>query len=150
MDKPIPILVISSESKNSYALRATLDREGRGAICASTVSECQELLGCQEIGLVFCDRALTDGTYRDVLVMIRSLSRSVPLVVTSRLADWDEYLEALDDGAFDLIASPSQTADIIRVINQAQYEDQKKSVPASSGKPHSASVGSGAGTPSYS
>jgi DNA-binding NtrC family response regulator len=79
----------------------------------------------QEIDLVFCDRGLTDGTYRDVLAITRSRSRNVRLVVTSRLADWDEYLEALHDGAFDLIASPSQTADIVRVISQAQREDQK-------------------------
>jgi DNA-binding NtrC family response regulator len=140
MDKPTPILVVSSELKNRYALRGVLDRENQRVICASTVSECKELLACQDIGLVFCDRALTDGTYRDVLVITRFPSRSVPLVVTSRLADWDEYLEALNDGAFDLIASPSQTADVIRVLNQVFREDRTTGVSVA-GNAHTASAG---------
>jgi FixJ family two-component response regulator len=64
------------------------------------------------------------------------------LVVTSRLADWDEYLEALNDGAFDLIASPSQTADVVRVLNQAHREDKMTgaSVPADNAHTASAEV----------
>lgn len=127
MDNHVPILVVSSDLKNRHALLDILNRSGWNAICASTVGECQETLSGGNFGLVFCERRLADGTYREVLSMTRSLSQGphVRLVVTSRLADWDEYLEALHDGAFDLIASPSQTADIVRVINQVQREDQK-------------------------
>jgi hypothetical protein len=42
MDKPIPILVVWSESKNRYALMEILDREGWKTICASTASECKK------------------------------------------------------------------------------------------------------------
>lgn len=123
MNNPISILVVSSETTNSYSPKNILNREGWQTISASTVGECEEVFANQNIDLVFCDRVLADGTYRDILAMTRSKSLRVRLVVTSRLADWDEYLEALDNGAFDLIASPSQTADIVRVINQAQHED---------------------------
>lgn len=125
MDKSIRMLIVSSELKTRHALQGILDREGWKTVCAATVGECQEVLVDQEIALVFCDRGLTDGTYRDVLAITRLVSRKVFLVVTSRLADWDEYLEALRDGAFDLIASPCHTEDIVRVINQAQCEDKK-------------------------
>jgi DNA-binding NtrC family response regulator len=124
MDQPIPILVVSSEPTNRNSVRDALNREGWKTICASTVGVCEEVLANQNIDLVFCDRCLADGTYRDILAMTHSRRRSARLVVTSRLADWDEYLEALHDGAYDLIASPSQTADIVRVLNQAQREDQ--------------------------
>lgn len=123
MNNPISILVVSAETTNSYSPKNILNREGWQTISASTVGECEEVFANQNIDLVFCDRVLADGTYRDILAMTRSKSLRVRLVVTSRLADWDEYLEALDNGAFDLIASPSQTADIVRVINQAQHED---------------------------
>ena len=125
MDQHIPILVVSSEFKNRFALRDILSREGWETICTSTVSECEELFNSQNIAIVFCERDLTDGTYRDILTMTRSRRRSVRLVVTSRLADWGEYLEALHDGAFDLIASPSQRVDVVRVIDQAQREDHR-------------------------
>lgn len=127
MDNHIPILVVSSDIKNRHALLDMLSRRGWNTICASTVGECQQMLSGGNFGLVFCERRLADGTYREVLTLTRLLGPNarVRLVVTSRLADWDEYLEALHDGAFDLIASPSQTADIVRVINQVQREDQK-------------------------
>jgi DNA-binding NtrC family response regulator len=142
MDKTIPILVVSSDSKNRYALMEILDREGRKTICASTASECEEVFHSHNIDVVFCERGLSDGTYRDLLAMTRSQGRSVCLVVTSRLADWDEYLEALDDGAFDLIVSPSQATDVVRVLNQAQREDKMTgaSVPADNAHTASAEV----------
>jgi DNA-binding NtrC family response regulator len=141
MDKPTPILVVSSESKNRRALADILNQEGWSTVCASAVAECQGILSSHNLRLVLCDRRLTDGTYRDILFLARLLGRNVRVVVTSRLADWSEYLEALQDGAFDLIAFPGETAEIIRVISQARREDQKPSAPFAVGKPQTVSAG---------
>ena len=116
----IQILVVSSELQNRRALVDILNRENWHTICASTVEECKGALAGRNVILVFCDPRLLDGTYRDVLKIIRSLNKDVPLVVTSRLADWDEYFEVLQHGAFDLIASPPQATDAIWVIRRAQ------------------------------
>ena len=140
MDKSIPILVVSSESKNRFALMEILDREGWKTICTCTARECKAVFQNHNIHVVFCERGLSDGTYRDVLAMTRSQGRSVCLVVTSRLADWDEYLEALNDGAFDLIASPSQTADVVRVLNQAHREGKMTSASVPADNAHTASA----------
>lgn len=130
MNKLISILVVSSDIESRNSLRDILSREGWKTIPASTVGECEEVFSNQTIDLVFCERGLADGTYRDIVAMTRSKSPGVRLVVTSRLADWEEYFEALDNGAFDLIASPSLAADIIRVIHQAQHEDEMTSTAA--------------------
>ena len=53
MDKPIPILVVSSEFRNRRALRDILNREGWETICASTVGECEEVFANKNIDLVF-------------------------------------------------------------------------------------------------
>jgi DNA-binding NtrC family response regulator len=136
MDQPIQILVISSELGNQRALVDILHREYWDSICASTVNECQEVLARRNISLVFCDPQLPDGTYRDVLRMIRSLNIDLPLVVTSRLADWNEYFEVLQEGAFDLIASPYRHTDVIWVILRAQHEDKKRAAFIDRGKAH--------------
>lgn len=130
MNQPISILVVSSEIRNRDFLRDLLNREGWKTVSASAVGECEEVLANQSIDLVLCDRGLSDGTYRDILTMIRSKNLRARLVVTSRLADWDEYLEVLDNGAFDLLAFPTQTTDIVRVVNRAQYENEMASTPA--------------------
>ena len=141
MDCPNQILVVSPELEHRRALTAILEREGWDTMSASRVSEVEEVLARTDVNLVFCDRRLTDGTYRDVLAVTRSVSRKVRVVVTSRLADWDEYLEALHHGAFDLIASPCQPTDVVWSIIQAKREDQDHAAFVAPDKARAASAG---------
>jgi DNA-binding NtrC family response regulator len=108
-------------------LTEILRKEGHDTICASRVSECLEALETQNISLIFCDRRLSDGNYRDVVAAARASRQHAKVVVTSRLADWDEYLDALHHGAFDLIASPCQPTDVLWAIVQARREDTERS-----------------------
>jgi DNA-binding NtrC family response regulator len=126
--QPIPqILVVSSELESRRALNMILHQEGYETLCASRVIECREALQTQNISLIFCDRRLSDGTYREVVAAARDSQQRVRVVVTSRLADWDEYLDALHHGAFDLIASPCQPTDVLWAIVQARREDHERS-----------------------
>ena len=125
MDKPIQILVVSPEFTNGDVLKDITNREGWKLFWTPTVRESREVLAKENCDLVFSDRCLSDGTYRDVLDAMRLLGLCIPMIVTSRLADWDEYLEAVHEGAFDLIASPSQAADLVRAISQARSENRK-------------------------
>jgi DNA-binding NtrC family response regulator len=127
MQSPAQILVVSSAVESRRSLTAILDREGLDTICASRISECREILSTHNVNLVFCERRLTDGTYRDLLEITRQLPSSARVIVTSRLADWDEYLEALHHGAFDLIASPCQLTDVQWALLQARREDHVRS-----------------------
>ena len=136
MDQPNEILVISSELGNRRALVEVLREEHWEPICASTVKDGQELFATRKVTLVFCDRQLSDGTYRDVLKAMRSLNTNIPLVVTSRVADWDEYVEALHEGAFDLIVSPCTPSDVTWVTRQVQHENKKRPARIGPAKPH--------------
>jgi DNA-binding NtrC family response regulator len=120
------ILVVSSELENRRALNTILRQEGYETICASRVSECQEALQTQNVSLIFCDRRISDGNYRDVIAATRGSRQHARVIVISRLADWDEYLDALHHGAFDLIASPCQPTDVLWAVVQARREDQAR------------------------
>jgi len=93
------------------------------------------------VSLVFCDRRLSDGSYRDVVAAARSAKQRVRVVVTSQLADWDEYLDALHQGAFDLIASPCQPTHVLWAILQARREDQESIGFVTTIKPRTATAG---------
>ena len=67
METTPQILIVSSELENRRALNEILHKEGYETICASRVSECQEALQTQNVSLIFCDRRLSDGSYRDVI-----------------------------------------------------------------------------------
>jgi DNA-binding NtrC family response regulator len=126
METTPQILVVSSELEHRRALNDILRQEGYETICASRVSECQQALQTQNVSLIFCDRRLSDGNYRDVVAATRASFRHIRVIVTSRLADWDEYLDALHHGAFDLISSPCQPTDVLWAMVQARREDTER------------------------
>ena len=123
METTPQILIVSSELEDRRKLNDMLHKEGYETVCASRVSECEDALKTQNVSLIFCDRRLSDGNYRDIISALRACNQPAPVVVTSRLADWDEYLEALHHGAFDLISSPCQPTDVLWAIVQARREE---------------------------
>ena len=115
------VIVVSSDPDNRNALRSILVRQDCNTQFVSTLRECHKILSDRDVDLVFCDRMLTDGTYRDVLVMKPSGKR-VRVVVISGLADWDQYVEALHEGAFDVIGSPCELKDVVWMLARAQRD----------------------------
>jgi DNA-binding NtrC family response regulator len=140
MEATLQILIVSSELENRRALKEILCKEGYETTCASNVSECQQALQTQNVSLIFCDRRLSDGNYRDVVASTRASRQHARVVITSRLADWDEYLDALHHGAFDLIASPCQPTDVLWAIVQARREDHERAGFVAPTKPRAASA----------
>lgn len=121
-----PILVASSDLESRQALNNILVEEGYETICTSRVLECLEVLAQQSVALVFCERHLLDGTYRDLLRGSSPLNQKMRVVVTSRQADWDEYKEALQAGAFDLITYPCQPTDVLWAIIHAKKDEYQR------------------------
>jgi len=124
MNIPWQILVASSDLESRRSLMQTLSRQGLDPIGVANLSECDDVFGKEKVGLIFCDRHLADGTYRDLLERIRARAERVRVVVTSRHPDWDEYLEAMRCGAFDVIASPCRPTDVEWMVIQAKRDDR--------------------------
>ena len=118
-ERPFQILIVSDDAENCVALTIILGREGWDTVCTSSVSESNKVLSVSSFDLVFCDHYLPDGSYRDVLAIITTLNYHLPLVVTCRHADWDQYLEALRHGAFELIVAPCRGTDVLRALTRA-------------------------------
>jgi len=112
-------LVASSDSEVCRALTRILGRHGVEPVFSSTAEEAKAALVRGPISLVFCEERLSDGSFRDVLGEVKRSARLVPLVVVSRLGDWDKCLEALCLGVHDYVAYPFQGAEIESVIHQA-------------------------------
>lgn len=122
MNIPWQILVASSDLESRRNLMQTLVRLGLDPVGVCNLAECADILAKERVGLVFCDRHLADGSYRDLLEKTKSDADRVRVVVTSRHPDWDEYLEAMRYGAFDVIASPCQPTDVEWMVIQAKRD----------------------------
>lgn len=127
MTVPWEVVVASNELEDRRALAHILEAQDVEPICCATLSEVMQVLQKEPVGLIFCSKQFADGSYRDLLAAIRQLKQRTRVVLTSRHADWDEYLEAMRLGAFDAIASPCRPTDVEWMVIQAKRDERNRS-----------------------
>jgi len=69
--------------------------------------------------LVFTDTAMPDGTWHDVLKLAAKAPRPVNVIVVARDANFRLYIEAREQGAFDLIATSSSRPLVVEALEGA-------------------------------
>jgi DNA-binding response OmpR family regulator len=112
------VLIIGAEGESSERIVAATHKCGLGPVSCSTVDEARSLLGRQHFKIVFCNDNLPDGDFRAVI----RTARSIPVIVLSRLAEWEPYLVAINSGAFDYIACPPDPIETERILWFALHE----------------------------
>ena len=119
MPDPQKVLVISGDAEGTSVLAAFLRACGMKAIFSESVQECRGVLARGDVTLVFCDSTLKDGDYREVMRLAAASDVHPPVVVTSRLDDTSQYLEAMRLGAFDFMARPFRRSEIEWIVQNA-------------------------------
>jgi DNA-binding NtrC family response regulator len=122
------ILVVSSDLEMRRSIVTTLRRLGTDPICASTVSQCREILARQSIALVFCDRRFTDGNYQDLMTAVVSGPRKAKarVVLTTNFISPGEYQEAKRMGIFHVIAAPGNSIAVEWMVILAQRDHLRR------------------------
>jgi DNA-binding NtrC family response regulator len=88
-------------------------------VASSTLTRALTQLREQRIPLVVCERDLAPGSWIDVLDQIERLPDPPFLIVTSRMADERFWAEALNRGAYDVLAKPFDRTEVARVVSLA-------------------------------
>jgi DNA-binding NtrC family response regulator len=73
---------------------------------------------------VFCDWDCADGTWRDVLSKLKELHLPIPLIVLSRCGCEKEWIEVLEEGAFDFLVPPYTSTQLLAVLEHALASSQ--------------------------
>ena len=116
---PIQVLVTGCDAGQRTALFNMLEEYGLQPMIAANVEETRRILERRPMHLVFCDDKLPDGGFREILCLVKANRPEVQVVVSSMLADVHEYIEAMNLGAFDFIAPPYRSSEIISVVDGA-------------------------------
>jgi DNA-binding response OmpR family regulator len=123
----VPVLSISPMEEDFFFLQNILNRL-QGTLDPSrafTANSCTTLdsglaaLRQRPFEVVICERDLTSGSWKDVLEQVTILPDPPSLIVTSRLADERLWAEALNLGAYDVLAKPFDRAEAMRVVSAA-------------------------------
>ena len=124
----LTILCISPNGKDHVALRSIISHHTRWKLfTASDLTSAIDLLGQHEIAVLVCEQDLTPGTcWKDVLELIGTFPNSPSLIVSSRFADEHLWAEALNLGAWDVLATPFNKTEVIRSVISAwrRWHDQ--------------------------
>jgi len=118
----LSVLVACNDDESRSALARILSDLGLDPVFASSVSQVRTILLERPIRFVFCEDILPDGSFRDVLHTLKLAETRVPLVVCSLLGEMEEYLEAMESGAFDFIAPPFRPAELEAIVNSVLPE----------------------------
>jgi len=124
---PITVLSISPIAEDHTLLTAIFERSERILSGASkydlrpvaTVKSAIGVFSNSQIQVVLSERDLVTNSWRDVLENVLLFPDPAILIVTSRLADEYLWAEALNLGAYDVLAKPFDASEVIRVVGSA-------------------------------
>lgn len=75
---------------------------------------------------MICERDLPDASWTDLLEQAAALPEPPYIIVTSRHADDRLWAEALNLGAYDVLAKPFDAGEVIRIVSLAWLHRREK------------------------
>jgi len=132
-DAPEPaILSVSGNSADHEALERLLDSSWTMDEVFS-LAGAREALRTQRYAIVVCDSDSIGDAWRSLAGEGSSLPYASSLIVTSRLADASLWAEALNLGAWDVLAKPFDSQELGRVLSVALLHWNGTAAAAASG-----------------
>ncbi len=129
--RAVTVLSVSPHAEDHFSLQAIFNRSNWLLHRADTVGSARVLMNSHDFGVVICERDLLPGTWVDVMAEAELLPHAPSLIVTSRLADDRLWAEALNLGAYDVLAKPFEHTELVRSVSSAWLHwHHKQAVPA--------------------
>jgi len=111
------VLFISPYLQDARVIGLMLAEASLVLIHATCLKDAINRLEVDRFPAVLTEARLEDGTWRDLLPLIRS--QGAELVVTDASADARFWAEAINLGAYDLLVQPFQENEVRRVLSSA-------------------------------
>ncbi|MBZ5617232.1 MAG: response regulator [Acidobacteriia bacterium] len=127
----LTVLSVSPIEGDHQSLESAIGHSRWMLFKADDLPSALALLQQREVAVVLCERDLLPGTWIDVLEQINALPSAPSLIVTSRLADERLWAEALNLGAWDVLAKPFDRSEVIRCMKSAwHHRNNQTQMPA--------------------
>ena len=113
------ILVVFPYNENLDGLLKAIAEAGRVPVVSHSFEEAQEVMKHEHIQVIICEDHLPDGALEAILRLAKHRRRPIPVIITSRTGEWEEFLMALRQGAFDYLVLPPRREEVSRVLELA-------------------------------
>lgn len=129
MQPKITVMLIMSRERRLPLLEA-MESGGIDVLPVCDCNEARRMLETQpQVQVVLTDRALPDGDWRGVLEIVSQGRAKLEVVVCSRLGDHKLWIDALEQGAYDVLVEPYQYEEIQRIVEAAAARSYMRSLP---------------------
>lgn len=115
----VSALAVSPHEADHAWLRAAFDRSGWWTYQARSFEEAAEVLRNHAVALVLCESVLPDGDWRRLLRRISTLPSPPLLIIAAQEPSPGLWAEALNLGAYDVLAKPFDSTEFSRVMSLA-------------------------------
>jgi len=115
----VTVLSVSPLSEDHSALKNIVGYATWKLLKADKLRTAPSILEKHNISVVLCERDLSPGSWIDMLRQVQSMPAPPSLIVTSRLADDRLWAEALNLGAWDVLAKPFDRNEVLRSLKSA-------------------------------
>jgi DNA-binding NtrC family response regulator len=122
----IEVLSVSPIQEDHETLEGLLSRTNWKIQRANSLSSGLARLRQNRVPVVISERDLLPGTWQEIFVEAAQSPLPPFVIVTSRLADESLWAEALNIGAYDVLAKPLDAQEVVRVVSLAwlHWKDQ--------------------------
>jgi len=120
-----PQVLLLSNEKESAVLEQLLT-EHVALTPVHSLPELVSMLEDNDYDALFCASYFHAGTWNDAIKEVRKIHPDLPVIVLSSSAEEREWLEALDAGAFDLLAPPYHARSLLAVLEQASASHEAR------------------------
>ena len=113
------VLFISGRRSDARLLSGMLHELPMTLNHAPSLRQARTNLYLEEYDVILTEAALPDGKWLDVLHLVRESPQETQVIVTDPQADAQFWSEALNLGAYDLLAQPFYEPEVRRILSNA-------------------------------
>jgi DNA-binding NtrC family response regulator len=113
------ILFVSGHPDDARRLKRMLHSLPLTVDHVETLQQARAKLQQDDYGVILTEAALPDGNWPDALHLARACSQEPEVIVTDPQADARFWSEALNLGAYDLLAQPFYEPEVRRILYNA-------------------------------
>ena len=117
----IDILAVCGTAWDRYLLQAIVAETNWSLRCVNSVAAAKRLLLERPVPVVLSASELEDGTWQDVVRLVRALPEDGRIIVFTVEADEHLWQQILDAGADDVLTKPFDASDCLEVVCLAYH-----------------------------
>jgi DNA-binding NtrC family response regulator len=140
-EKVLTVLSVSPMEDHHFSLQFILNHSKWKLCKTNSIMSALDFLRARKTAVVLCETDLGLGTWRDLLQQITDVPDAPAVIVSSRVADDRLWAEALNLGAWDVLAKPFVKNEVFRAVSTAWIHWKSRQASSTSGMKVMTAVG---------